>query len=221
MENFIRAYWVEDTSLCDRLIDYHSQANTAPGRIYSTKPDVESFGVIKEEVKKSTDCYVLPEDLIKPENKILVELIDQVQKASNQYCAEFPEAMKFGDLIMREPINIQYYKPGEAYYEYHTERGINLKEPYITNRLSDIFNRHLVWMLYLNDVFDEGGTEFKDQKITATARKGKILIWPADWMHTHRGIASPTEEKWIATGWIHIDGGYTDKFLKTENKTDE
>ena len=73
-------------------------------------------------------------------------------------------------------------------------------------------------MLYLNDVFDKGGTEFKDQKVTASAQKGKLLIWPADWMHTHRGVTSPTEEKWIATGWIHIDGGYTEKLLEEQNK---
>ena len=50
-------------------------------------------------------------------------------------------------------------------------------------------NRHLVFMTYLNDVFDEGGTEFFYQKIKAQPRKGLTLIWPVDWTHLHRGIA--------------------------------
>jgi hypothetical protein len=56
-------------------------------------------------------------------------------------------------------------------------------------------------MTYLNTVKDGGGTEFFHQKLTTSAEQGKTLIWPADWTHTHRGITSPTEEKYIITGW--------------------
>ena len=27
------------------------------------------------------------------------------------------------------------------------------------------------------------------------------LIWPCDWTHVHRGVTSPTQTKYIATGW--------------------
>jgi hypothetical protein len=57
-------------------------------------------------------------------------------------------------------------------------------------------------MTYLNDVHDAGGTEFFHQKLTVLPRKGLTLIWPADWTHTHRGIVSPTEEKYVITGWF-------------------
>ena len=57
-------------------------------------------------------------------------------------------------------------------------------------------------MTYLNDVTDQGGTEFYNQKIITEPKKGLTLIWPADWTHTHRGIASPTQDKYIATGWL-------------------
>jgi len=33
-------------------------------------------------------------------------------------------------------------------------------------------------------------------------RKGLTLIWPADWTHHHRGVVSPTQEKYIITGWF-------------------
>jgi len=57
-------------------------------------------------------------------------------------------------------------------------------------------------MTYLNDVYEEGGTEFLCQKLKVDARKGLTLIWPADWTHMHRGVVSRTEEKYIITGWF-------------------
>jgi len=57
-------------------------------------------------------------------------------------------------------------------------------------------------MTYLNDV-DEGGTEFKNQKIKLPARKGLTTIWPTDWTHTHRGVISKTQDKYIITGWFN------------------
>ena len=57
-------------------------------------------------------------------------------------------------------------------------------------------------MTYLNDVTDEGGTEWMYQDVKLDARKGLSVIWPSDFTHTHRGIVSPTQEKWIATGWF-------------------
>ena len=51
----------------------------------------------------------------------------------------------------------------------------------------------------------DGGTEFKYQKIILNAEKGNLIIWPADFTHTHKGIISNTKEKYIATGWFEID----------------
>jgi hypothetical protein len=57
-------------------------------------------------------------------------------------------------------------------------------------------------MTYLNDVTDHGETEFYYQNLKVTPQKGKTVIWPADWTHTHRGIVSPTQDKYIVTGWF-------------------
>jgi len=57
-------------------------------------------------------------------------------------------------------------------------------------------------MTYLNDVTDEGGTEFFHQKLKVSPEKGLTLIWPVDWTHLHRGVPSPTQEKYIITGWF-------------------
>jgi len=38
-------------------------------------------------------------------------------------------------------------------------------------------------------------------KIKIKPKKGLTVIWPAEWMFTHRGIASMKEVKYIVTGW--------------------
>jgi prolyl 4-hydroxylase len=57
-------------------------------------------------------------------------------------------------------------------------------------------------MTYLNGVDDEGGTDFYYQRLRMRAKKGATLIWPVDWTHMHRGVVSPTQEKYIVTGWF-------------------
>ena len=88
-------------------------------------------------------------------------------------------------------FNIQRFLPGEGYHAFHCERAS-----------WDTRDRVGVWMIYLNDVHDRGWTEFIYQQHFEEAKVGKIVCWPSDWTHTHRGIISPTETKYILTGWF-------------------
>jgi len=54
----------------------------------------------------------------------------------------------------------------------------------------------------LNDVSNAGETEFLHQELKVKPEKGLTLIWPCDWTYTHRGVPSPTEDKYIITGWF-------------------
>ena len=56
-------------------------------------------------------------------------------------------------------------------------------------------------MIYLNTVTDNGGTRFEVYDKELDAVEGRLVIWPAYWTHTHHGIVSETQEKYIATGW--------------------
>ncbi len=109
---------------------------------------------------------------------------------------KFPEAFTALGFGIKEDFNIQYYKPGGGYKAWHSERA---------NGTPMLTVRHLVFMTYLNDV-EDGGTEFlfQDLKILS-AKKGLTLIWPADWTHTHRSLISNTSEKYIVTGWTHLN----------------
>ena len=87
---------------------------------------------------------------------------------------------------------IQYYKKGSGYKALHYER-----ESLYTAR------RQLVYTLYCNTL-KNGGTEFPHQKKIIHAQKGKLIIFPSDFTHLHKGIISDTQEKYIVTGWFEI-----------------
>ena len=84
--------------------------------------------------------------------------------------------------------NVQKYSPGMAYGGEHMERSYNC-------------NRMLVWMFYLNTIKEGGGTYWPQQKFKSKPRQGSLIMWPADWTHSHLGIVSNKQEKYIITGW--------------------
>jgi len=178
MSNFIEPFQFLDTSICDELIEYHKNNEQFPGRI--------SNGVDRS-IKASTDVGLL-------EGKELDKYGEQLQQAVNNYITKYEHCNMDAPWTIRECINIQYYKPNEGFFAWHAER---------TSLAVPAVSRHLVFMTYLNDVTDGGETEFLYQKVKFAPKKGLTLIFPADWTHTHRGITSLTQDKYIVTGWFN------------------
>ena len=58
-------------------------------------------------------------------------------------------------------------------------------------------------MMYLNNDFEGGETEFLYQKRRIQPEPGTIVIWPAQWTHQHKGNMVLSGNKYIVTGWIH------------------
>ena len=181
-ETFIKEYNFseEDMHLCDDLIEYHKNN-------MEYKNLGKSIGA--NEMKKSTDVTVFPAS----QNPFIL----MYRKLWFGYIKEYNAAYDnpLAEMTIADGFNIQHYKPGEGYLNWHSERSIHLTH-----------QRALTFMTYLNDVEDGGGTEFKYQGLRHNAKKGKTLIWPSDFTHTHRGQKSETEEKYITTGWFnHVD----------------
>jgi len=59
-------------------------------------------------------------------------------------------------------------------------------------------------MLYLNDDFEGGETEFIYQKDRIKPRKNRLVIWPATYTHVHRGNPPINGDKYIITGWVEM-----------------
>ena len=69
-------------------------------------------------------------------------------------------------------------------------------------------SRKMVWMVYLNDDFEGGETEFLYYKRRIKPEKGTLIIWPAGLTHAHRGGLVLTNTKYIVTGWFYAAPRY-------------
>ena len=176
---FIETYKLDPT-LCDELINYFKN-NTE-----YKHPGVSQANVINKSIKDSTDVIFYNQS----EDRSICWLFKELSKCVVSYMTKY---QIHSYLTTEISNNIQYYKPGGGYPKLHYEREAN-----------GLSNRQLVYMLYLNTVTDEGGTHFPYQDVTTPAVKGDLIVWPAEFTHPHQGIISPTEEKYIATGWFVI-----------------
>jgi hypothetical protein len=180
--NFIMGWYADDFSFIDEFMDiYNDDSIKTPGYYGSSEQ-------VNKDIKDSIDCgfYAKSLEWLKY-GKVL-------EKCVSLYTEKYPNSLCAGHSV-QEGFAVQHYPPNGGYKVWHSER-----------ESADMMNvtRHLVFMTYLNDVTDEGGTEFLYQGVKIRADKGLTLIWPADWTFTHRGVVSPTQHKYIVTGWINL-----------------
>lgn len=182
-KDFIHS-WTMPEYICDEILHY-----------YHNNTDLHKEGVIEygnskrvSNDKQATEIHISPDNNDKP----FGDYRSFLQKGLNEYCEEYPHVNNMYSFNVTETYNIQHYKKDEGFKIEHFER---------TGQFDYTIKRCLVFMTYLNDV-DAGGTKFIYQNRTIKAQKGKSLIFPSDWTHTHVGQISSTQEKTIVTGWF-------------------
>jgi len=90
-------------------------------------------------------------------------------------------------------IKIQRTQPGEGYHLWHCEDS--------TRRDC---GRLLTFILYLNDEFEAGETEFLYLEKRIKPTTGTLLLFPGAFTHTHRGNPPIGGTKYIITGWVEM-----------------
>ena len=174
-------------NICDNLINLF-EINTdlhVNGRVLGDK--------IKEKspVKKSTEIPLDPSFFEKEDWSISLQIFaEYLNLSAGDYVKKYPYLGTIASWGPFDGFNFQRYLPGEGFFQIHSE--VPCKE---------VANRMLTWMVYLNDV-ENGGTYFDNQNYTSEAECGKILLWPPYWTHTHKGIVSHKQTKYILTGWF-------------------
>ena len=179
--------------VCEKfIVNFESSPLVNKGHIFTNGKIVE-----QPDIKSSSEITFNPTYLNNPVwGDLLKHLVSVIEEGVTEYLLQFSEGLYNISEFKLDPLfNIQRYYPGEGYHKFHCERGANSKD----------LRRVLVWMIYLNDVTDGGQTEFYYQKHKETPNQGKLVIWPSDWTYIHRGVTSPTQTKYILTGWFsHI-----------------
>jgi hypothetical protein len=175
LSDFIGAVNLENDELMDKLIDYHKNGIHIPQTPFPYRN------------KKSMDVILDPKD------KLYYEYMDEVQKKLIiPYANFYPRVNENDAWTTTENVAIQYYNGNdEGFFNWHCERTGTA-----------FANRYMVWITYLNDVEEGGETEFYHQKLKVKPEKGLSILFPVDWMFTHRG--NPTnEKKGIVTSWLN------------------
>lgn len=90
-------------------------------------------------------------------------------------------------------IKLQITSPAGGFHNWHFE-----------NSGLEVSKRVLTTMMYLNDDYDNGETEFLYQGIRIQPKKGRFCIFPGSFTHTHRGNPPANGTKWILTSWIEM-----------------
>ncbi len=192
IDNFISEYhlpyesligaWFIPESECDTIIDLHKK------HVFEKDKDIE----VNNKIDYIEATYVSA-DLQK--TKELENYSNYLSEIMKRYREKYFYSNNVTEYRVREPVNIQHYEPNGGYKVWHCEN----------NGKDYALHRHLVFMTYLNDLND-GGTEFLYQGLKLPAKKGLTVIWPSAWTHTHKGVISKTQEKYIITGWYSFQG---------------
>jgi len=182
--NFIAGWYMENTSICDKIINFFDRFDNKLDGRFATHGKV----LIDKSKKDSLETNEWPQELYN-------EYCRQLGGITEEYKKEYPYCDDCEPWGITSEINIQHYPPGGGFHVWHTERS-GVTEP--------ISSRHLVFMTYLNDVAHGGETEFYHQNLRVRPEKGLTLIWPTEWTHYHRGIPAPYEHKYVVTGWYNF-----------------
>ena len=184
--NFIGSWLLSNDVLFDNMINFfeknthlHNQGATDRGINFSEK--------------KTTDITINPIDLKKKEYLIINDYFNELFKCYNDYKNQWPFLKNSIKTLDIPSFNIQRYLPGDHFSKIHTERSS-----------TSTSHRVFAWMTYLNDINEQDGgcTNFTHFNLKIRPKKGKTLIWPAEWTHAHSGEILNQGKKYIITGWM-------------------
>ena len=173
---------------CNKIIKYFEDSSWKE-RAFVTGSDTKE---IQPKFKNGSNVTVRLSDCDKTMYNYLNEfIIPSLGKGLDEYKKKFPFIDHGLDAwSIEDAFNIQKFNgKEEGYFAQHCESG-SIKK----------CNRILVWMIYLNNA--KSGTRFYYPTRNIRARRGRLVLWPAYWMHPHSGITPNKGEKYILTGWF-------------------
>lgn len=199
--NFIEVY-PDSFKISDEVIDYFENNK------YLQKERSDS-----EKKNGINDSFMFldynPKDI--NTKKILNACYDSIKNCFELYCKKYKET-RLDNFKNFKNYNLPDYKiqktlPGQGFTPWHYEKGIGEviydQNGQILNNPANEYHRFLVYTIYLNDINEDGETDFLYQNIKIKPKKGMVCLFPADFPFVHRGIPPKKETKYIITGWLY------------------
>lgn len=185
-----------DPQLCRDIIKFFEDRPhfQFPGR---------TFGGIMPETKLSTDSYIMRNnDMAQSDDErdTLGNYEDAVYEQYRPVLAEY--ISQYSSLLtewtQREDTGYQYqrYTQNTGFYKSHIDGA-----PYVGVGAD---RRVLASVMYLNTVKKGGGTHFDYFGYTCNAVEGRILTFPATFLHLHGGKVPRSSDKSIISTFVHV-----------------
>ena len=173
-------------AICDRLIEL-ARPRLKAAQTY----DPGSGGMQYESGRTNSDCH-----LILPYSDLLLALV----RARISALIRMP-------VPFFETPTILHYKPGETFSAHHDY--LDDREAGFAQEIAQNGQRVLTFLLYLNDGFAGGETEFPLVGIRCKGNKGDALcFWNVlpdgspDRQTMHAGLPPTSGEKWLLSQWV-------------------
>lgn len=190
-EDFVGVYDdVFSPMYCDKIIEYFewcSNNNRTWGR-----PDPSL-----RKKDDSTSLNPLSVSEIEFASVNMVDLIDEFNRCFWDTCyKDYTDTYDTLNNYSNHTIysyKVQKTLPGGGYHVWHCENG----DKHFSDRIG-------TYILYLNDVAEGGETEFLYCNRRIAPKKGRLVIFPANYPWTHRGNPPLSGEKYIMTGWTEF-----------------
>ena len=150
---------------------------------------------VDKSIKDSMDLFISTLDDWNDEDKVLCDsLSEHVKLFIEQTVEPFDPAGVGSDELTDSGYQIQRTSPSSGYTWHHD----SMQGEYVRQHGM----RHSTFIWYLNDIKNDGYTEFVDgTKIQP--KTGRMCIFPSLWNYYHRGYPPLDEIKYIVTGWLH------------------
>ena len=170
---------------CDEILEWfelnkHLQTD---GRVYSTEGDQDKGAKVDKDFKNAIQTLVPPGASIS--DKMTEITMSAFREAGSRY--PVPEnSMTLNDYCVR------VYPKDEGIFKTHVDQ-----------HAFGTVGRLFACIMYLNDVDVGGETEFPDWNIAVKPEKGKVLLFPCNYLFKHKGNVPISNEKYIATNFIN------------------
>ena len=161
-----------------------------------------TFGGVMPETKLSVDSYIMGNNEMAQTDEERETLARYETSVYEQYKPVLAEYIaQYGTLLRewpnREDTGYQYqrYTKDTGFYKSHIDGA-----PYVGKGGN---NRVLASVMYLNTVKKGGGTHFDYFDYTCDAVVGRILTFPATFLHLHGGKIAKSSDKSIISTFVY------------------
>jgi len=176
------------TETCDELIQY-----------FENSPDLWDDGKVeyfvngqyqgKKVNKEHKNCTQFMFPIGHKYADIMTKAIHQIYDRGMQKFSCWPkENLAILDYTIRK------YPKGEGVFQLHVDQADG-----------GTMSRLFACIIYLNDVEEGGETFFPDWNLAVRPEKGKVLLFPCNWLFPHGSNLNVSHDKYICTAFINLN----------------